>query len=369
MNGQWTGTYTGTNKGVLLVELDDRGDHYDGTVYAIEQGTPGAPPVHGRLLNVPKGEKSLKLTVPLTVIDALYGREIPKETLAKHFPGTTWSDRADSEWEVGSDCIKIKWTTPAGTHGDGEVTRPAPSNSKLVPDPNIRTWSDFKAYAVKLEPERFFFRGQENNEWQICTSFHRTGRAVLRRFSETDVPSLHRNLSGLTTHRFILADEQDYAAFLHLVQHHGYPTPLLDWTYSPFIAAYFAFRNIRRETSSGKVRVLVFDGRGWQNAFASARVMSPAYLHLTILEPLAINNPRVVPQQSISTVTNVEHLEAYISRREEESRMRFLTAIDLPAGEYRTVLRELGLMGINAGTLFPGLDGACQQLRERFFDF
>jgi hypothetical protein len=32
-------------------------------------------------------------------------------------------------------------------------------------------------------------------------------------------------------------------------------------------------------------------------------------------------------------------------------------------------MRELDLMGINAGSLFLELDGACQQLKERFFPF
>jgi hypothetical protein len=31
-------------------------------------------------------------------------------------------------------------------------------------------------------------------------------------------------------------------------------------------------------------------------------------------------------------------------------------------------MQELALMGITAGSLFPGLDGACLQLKERFFD-
>jgi hypothetical protein len=30
-------------------------------------------------------------------------------------------------------------------------------------------------------------------------------------------------------------------------------------------------------------------------------------------------------------------------------------------------MRELALMGITAGSLFPGLDGACEELRERLF--
>jgi hypothetical protein len=86
-----------------------------------------------------------------------------------------------------------------------------------------------------------------------------------------------------------------------------------------------------------------------------------------MLEPLAINNPRVVPQQSISMVTNIDDLEDYISLREKEKNKTYLQAIDLPAAERRQVMRELDLMGINAGSLFPGLDGTCQQLRERFF--
>jgi hypothetical protein len=87
----------------------------------------------------------------------------------------------------------------------------------------------------------------------------------------------------------------------------------------------------------------------------------------SILEPLAINNPRVVPQQSVSMVTNVEDLEKYIQGREKASNISFLTCIDLPADERSTVIRELDLMGINAGSMFPGLDGACNQLKKRLF--
>ena len=42
--------------------------------------------------------------------------------------------------------------------------------------------------------------------------------------------------------------------------------------------------------------------------------------------------------------------------------------IDLPLSERPHVMRELSVMGITAGTLFPGLDGACEELKERNFD-
>ncbi len=89
---------------------------------------------------------------------------------------------------------------------------------------------------------------------------------------------------------------------------------------------------------------------------------------MTIVESLSINNPRVVPQQAVSLVTNVDDLEAYIKQQESRFNKRYLTAIDLPTLERTKILRELNVMGINAGSLFPGLDGACNQIKERYFD-
>jgi hypothetical protein len=37
--------------------------------------------------------------------------------------------------------------------------------------------------------------------------------------------------------------------------------------------------------------------------------------------------------------------------------------------ERKRVVRELGYMGITASSLFPGLDGACEELKERNFVF
>jgi hypothetical protein len=214
------------------------------------------------------------------------------------------------------------------------------------------------------------FRGQASNQWRLRTAFHRTGRAALPKFLAHDLNTLHRHLSGLTTHRFNLTDPLDNASFLHLVQHHGYPTPLLDWTQSPFIAAYFAYRNLRSShiRVDQKVRILIFEVLQWNAAFERAQVLNPAFLHITFLEPLAINNPRAVPQQSVSLVSNIDDIETYVGEKERASGKTYLRAIDLPAIERKQVMRELSLMGISGGSLFPGLDGACEQLRERFFD-
>jgi hypothetical protein len=64
-------------------------------------------------------------------------------------------------------------------------------------------------------------------------------------------------------------------------------------------------------------------------------------------------------------VLNVD--ESYIKAK-ETSGQTYLQAIDLPVSERRKAMRELGYMGITAGALFPGLDGACEEFRERNFD-
>jgi hypothetical protein len=80
------------------------------------------------------------------------------------------------------------------------------------------------------------------------------------------------------------------------------------------------------------------------------------------------NSERLIPQQGVSTVTNIDDIETYVRGREKESKKVYLTAFDLPVYERNKIISELGYMGITAGSLFPGLDGACEELRERNFE-
>jgi hypothetical protein len=86
------------------------------------------------------------------------------------------------------------------------------------------------------------------------------------------------------------------------------------------------------------------------------------------MEFSSVENERMIPQQAISTVSTVDDIETYILDIAGARERGVLTCIDLPAGERGRAMRDLSMMGITAGSLFPGLDGACRELRERFFD-
>jgi len=88
----------------------------------------------------------------------------------------------------------------------------------------------------------------------------------------------------------------------------------------------------------------------------------------------AIENERLVPQQAVTTVTNIDDIETYIQEKEAEKQKEtgeeycYLRAIDIPISERNEVMKELAFMGITAGSMFPGLDGTREELREMLFD-
>lgn len=191
----------------------------------------------------------------------------------------------------------------------------------------------------------------------------------MNQFTSKDVKQLHQRLSAITPHYFDLTVPQQNGAFFNLLQHHGYPTPLLDWSYSPYVAAFFAFRDWPiKYKGSGNARVYVFDNDAWQKRYPQIENLDPSFPHLSVMEFIAINNPRLVPQQAVTTVTNIDDIEAYVLDRQAETGIEFLKAIDIPAKEREEAMRDLRFMGITAGSMFPGIDGVCEELRECNFD-
>lgn len=107
------------------------------------------------------------------------------------------------------------------------------------------------------------FRGQRESEWSLLTSLDR----AVRRNHSSDVDGIHttgyyhldREVEGLNRlaefrehySRYVLdpSADGDLGSWLALMQHYGTATRFLDWTMSPFVAAFFALEEEAREDS------------------------------------------------------------------------------------------------------------------------
>lgn len=226
------------------------------------------------------------------------------------------------------------------------------------------TWDDFKTYCSKNH-NGHIYRGQSRH-WRLQTSFHRTGHADLISYLDERIPELENHINAYAKHEYDIKDDRSLGGLLNLAQHHGYPTPLLDWTKSPFVAAFFAFSNFERIKKDGTVSIFIFNDREW-SAMAGrfAQLRSPK-LTVRTMELPGYGNSRVLPQQSITMFSNIDDIELIIKQNETFAG-QYLSAISISSNERIRALKDLQLMGITWGSIFPGIEGVCKQLSQRHF--
>jgi FRG domain len=265
--------------------------------------------------------------------------------------------------------MRLSFTSDLGFEGHAIVHRMGKHQESRVIAP-IVSWQEIKDRLFSLPYRKYIFRGQSDSRWPLRSLLHREGRAELYRYLQQDAPIMYRRLSGALSQPLEVNSNDGRGAFLHLLQHHGYPTPLLDWSFSPFVAAFFAFRRHSRAEGPGNVgcvRIYKFDYEGWTQTIESMPMLATPRSNLSFLELQTQNNPRVIPQHALSSVTSMDDVERYIATVEKKFNRPFLEAFDIPISEAAAALDDLRLMGITAGSLFPGIDGACEEIRSLRF--
>ena len=219
------------------------------------------------------------------------------------------------------------------------------------------------AWRLESPWDRFIQRVHGNQPLEL-EGYQQGG--YLERFKEAAV-----GLPGVRS-----ADITDDNQWWALGRHHGLITPLLDWTESPFVAAYFAFMDLAESLNPGFLNGLsnpkVLER---QEPIVVWRLLVTAGYDRALPELRLIHSrgdgshrqrvqrgffTRLVPPNNDrdAIVDPVyRDLEAYLKSRGMEGRLdRFL----ISGAQTTMALRDLYRMNIRPSTLFPDLVGAAQ---------
>lgn len=264
--------------------------------------------------------------------------------------------------------LEGEWVHATGKKG--RITFRSPTSSDGVSPEECANWSEFKEWAGRSREKHdaVAFRGHGSSEYRLKTTLHRAYRHRLERYCAETLLQFRGHAEAVMGMRFDMDNGDDYSMLLGLAQHHGLPTPLLDWTGSPYIAAFFAFadaiESAETRSDSSHVRIYGLTRDFMDKSYTPVVTVPFIKPYVSPLSISARNNPRLYAQQGQFLVTNVADVERYICSMEQGADTTFLIAADVPIECASEALEDLAFMGLSAATMFPGLDGVCRMIKH-----
>lgn len=245
-----------------------------------------------------------------------------------------------------------------------------------------------------FDDDRWAFRGHAEEKWPLCPLIER----IFLDYQKNAYEQHKLNTEGLAryairefrrrAHHFVsdLPGQEEPVEWLALMRHHGAPTKLLDWTRSPYVAAFFATSDARNTNSAVWAidRVSIdYEARRMLNQPQIRSIDIPEHLSGINHQPLPTAPPvvffvwpfrmnqRLTSQQGLFLCQNTlrwsfENCLKHVLHSARENRKltepllyKFITSSSVRL----EILRELQKMNISDATLFPGLDGFARSLK------
>ena len=236
----------------------------------------------------------------------------------------------------------------------------------------LDSWDEFHIETAKLlDIGDFIWRGQ-SCDWPLKSKFDRIIDTNRQERLEEHKNAFLRAIKGRRGNNPPQLKKPD--EIWSLGQHHGLATPFIDWTKSPFVGAYFAFqeKNTQNENDIDSPNRFIYalskDIRRWGPS--KSKGSHPYDRFIKFVEPSSDENPRILSQRGLFTISRDEEIEREIDIEErvrrcykddpQKNQKRIIfVKIKIPEPEREKCLRNLNRMNINHATLFPDLIGAA----------
>lgn len=247
---------------------------------------------------------------------------------------------------------------------------------------NIDTWTDYLNLTLSQDYKSWAFRGQSDSNWPIKSTLTR----YFEDFKVNPDAWSHQEeriirIFRRKAHHYLknIPGDNDILQWLSLMQHHGTPTRIIDFTWSPFVSAFFALHRATKECSVWAIYPAGFDYQKniklndgnkiipkelWptNNTIFKEKFLNSTIPFVVQGEPNAMND-RLIAQSGTFAVPSV------LDQNLEDIFLNYPKSDDIIVQfKLNTIkLRDKAMSyfhvnNINESTLFPGIDGMARSL-------
>jgi hypothetical protein len=321
------------------------------------------------------------------------GRVDPLKCCARagtHRSGERLEDEEEmtpSTWFKDFSAFVEEWTRKreAGRDFDDEYIGDNPF-PRFILGSEAKSWDDFLRWVAGLEG-RWYFRGQREATWGLHTSLDRGVERIRQTPHSFTLMHLNRQEEmrpllarfQQDAHNFLphIPALDDLGSWYALMQHYCAPTPLLDWTESHYVGAYFAVEekaSLRRKRERDPHCALWAVDADWleekKRELFKAKVSEVSdsnelFKHsgpLVVRINPSMSNPRLFAQQGVFLCKLIDgatfaQLLMTMMMHEELTDRPVIRKLEIGRSLRISFMKKLRAMNIHRASLFPGLDG------------
>lgn len=248
----------------------------------------------------------------------------------------------------------------------------------------LNTWEDFERELVTINEqtnvlqqeeklsrmEYPLYRGVKDSEYNLESTLDRIQEGMsISRYLEI-IKVVRDHIATCTGRKWDLETEEPKMhlggfdlplsayEFMAYLRHNGFPGPLIDWTKSPYIAAFFAFGDIYSKKEH--VSIFVYTGKRSYGQNPYIRALGPT---------IATDRKHYLQQSEYSICFRRGNGEQYFANHEEVKEdvenQGILIRYDIPISERQKVLKKLDSMNITAYSLFGSEPSLMETLALR----
>ncbi|MCG7936725.1 MAG: FRG domain-containing protein [Candidatus Thiodiazotropha taylori] len=250
--------------------------------------------------------------------------------------------------------------------------------SGRIPVTRLEHWRDFSAllespFFNRLDTQ-FVFRGHRRYDWSMTPTLARvtSNDIITEVLANQQLEMFRKAIRGrVKDHSLLEVGPQDDELW-SIGQHHGLMTPLLDWTYSPYVALFFAFakEDVKDEKDNPYRAVYILN-----KSFIADDEVCP---DIRVFEPKKDDHGRLVSQAGLFTfspfdatienkltevLTDEDFQDDELKQAAEDDQAailaKYICKVYIKNEEQQKCLKHLRRMNVHHASLFPDLIGAA----------